>query len=262
MTVGPKIIAVVDRDNATVKLLDHSGKLLKSFSGKDQSSLVKPFDAAFLPNGALVVTDSEAGKVLVFDWTGHFITELPGDFRHPRGITLDMKRQEIVFVDGLLQQIFVYDANSCKPKRTVKPISTKDTQGPRNILVDPCYIAVSPSGNYIVADIVSPHVKIVTSCEGQTGDIQGEQLLLAETMDYGAREEEALRPGGVVTDKYGQILVVDVMNGRVHRALPNGRVVGVVESDGLRNPLCLGLDAGGRLLVAQAGGAIHVLKYV
>ena len=264
LAIGTNILAVVDRHNAAIKMFDSSGNFLQTFSGHGKNSLQKPFDAVFLPNRRLVVTDPEAGAVKVFDCTGQYITDLEGNIRHPRGITLDLQRKEFIIVDGHLRKICVYDAEYCKLLRTILPISNKETSRSRNILVDPYYIDVTPSGNYAISDAVSPHIKIISPGNDKTGDVQDENLVLAQTIGTGSRADETLRPGGICCDRFGQILIADTINGRVHRALPNGRVVGTLAlpCDGLSNPLTVGLDSNGHLLVAQAGGNISKFKYL
>lgn len=259
LAVSKSMIAVVDRENARVKIFSPSGQFLGEFSGDGEARLKRPFGAVFLPSGALAVSDTEAGSVKVFDWTGRFITNFSGDLRHPRGITLN-NQGEVIVVDGHLKYLSVHDASTGKMIRKIYPkVSDLDEDNDANpsknhVLTDPYYIAITSQDTIVVTDMASPHLKIMN----QNG------LILASSMQYGIREEEALHPSGLCVDKFGQILLADTNNSRIHLGLPNGQMPSLLatETDGLSKPVSLAINGEGHLIIGQSGGEIREIKYL
>ena len=282
LALHPRLLAVVDRENAVVKMFDRtSGSFLRTIGGDGSSRLVKPFDVVFLDKTGttVAVSDSEAGAVRVFETlSGKFLRSFAGEIRHPRGLAVTPGTGQVVVVDGHLRHFTFHDPITGEMLRRLTPSfinngrascpadvgrrkdhgHDRDNDNTDNIrqysgakensntsliapeksyegkkhaphdvsehfkstaLIDPYYIAWTLSGNLVVTDQASPNLKIVDS---ETGDI------LSQSMDYGTGLEESLHPSGLCVDRYGQILISDTNNSRVHLALPNGQLTDAV----------------------------------
>lgn len=245
-------MVVVDRDNKRVKIFDCSSqppKLTFHFTGKGEHTLNQPFDAVMLENEVVVVTDHEAELVKIFDVTGKWIGNLEGEFRHPRGIAATGDGQ-LVVVDGLLLRLTVHNADTGKLMRT---IPATDASG-NKVLVDPFYVVVTESGHIVVTDHASPNIKVF-SLEGQH---------LANYARYGTSASEVLKPYGVCVDKYGQLMVADSDNHRVHLLLPDGTFSKflLTHRNKVAHPVTLAINSQGHLVVGEAFGHVKVFKYL
>ena len=128
LALHPRLIALVDRENASVKIFDKtSGNFLRTIRGDGRSSLAKPFDVIFLDKTGttLAVSDFEAGAVRVFEsMTGKFLRDFAGEVRHPRGLAAMPGTGQIVVVDGHLRHFTFHDPNTGEMVRRVRPTHT------------------------------------------------------------------------------------------------------------------------------------------
>ncbi|XP_076446637.1 E3 ubiquitin-protein ligase TRIM56-like [Babylonia areolata] len=245
-------MVVVDRDNKKVKIFDCTSTpptLKFQFSGKGEHQLINPFDAILLENGVVVVSDHGAEKVKVFDVTGRWIGDLAGEFRHPRGLAVTAEGH-LVVVDGLLLRLTVHDPESGKLLYTVPPKDTADARP----LVDPFYVAVMDQGHFVVTDHAAPNIRIFSR--------DGASLTSYGT--YGTSASEVLKPYGVCVDRYGQVLIADSDNHRVHLLLPDGTFSQflLTHQHRVSHPVSVAINTDGHLVVGEAFGSIKIFKYL
>ncbi|KAL8571845.1 hypothetical protein ACOMHN_033372 [Nucella lapillus] len=253
LDVRKEKMVVVDRDNKKVKIFDCTSTpptLKFQFCGKAEHQLVNPFDAVLLEDGVVVVSDHGAEKVKVFDVTGRWIGDLHGEFRHPRGLAVTGQGQ-VVVVDGLLQRLTVHDPDSGKLVSTIPTQESSDGSQP---LVDPFYVAVTEQGHFVVTDHAAPNIKVFSK--------DGASIITYGT--YGTSASEVLKPYGVCIDRYGQVLIADSDNHRVHLLLPDGTFSRFVLTHlhKVSHPISVATNTDGHLLVGEAFGTIKIFKYL
>ncbi|KAK3593497.1 hypothetical protein CHS0354_037020 [Potamilus streckersoni] len=240
---------IVDRDNKRIKIFDEYGKEKSYFNGEGENKLGSPFDVTILNNGNIAVTDHEFDDVKVFSPKGVFQMSIKGQFKYPRGITVN-KKGEIIVLDCRLQQLTIHDSSNGKFLRTIEG---KDSKGSK-VLVDPYYVTVTPNDDIIVTDTASPNIKVF-SPSGQ---------FLAHYGQYGTGTDQVLQPYGVCTDHYGYIFVADSNNHRIHLLLPDGKFSKflVTKAEGLWHPIGIAISRRGYLVVTEGLGKIKVYKYI
>jgi len=91
-------IALLDRDDKTVRVYDEAGKLLRSLPARGAGyELKRPADLAVDPLRNVYVADEE-GSVLVFSAQGQLLTSLGGEaLRRPKALTLDPSGAILVY---------------------------------------------------------------------------------------------------------------------------------------------------------------------
>lgn len=140
-----------------VLVQDTKGKLVLNFGREGQ----KP-DELWFPNSALVdqrnrilVSDSNNGRVQVFDKSGKLVNTLAG-FSLPRGLALD-EDQRLYVVDTVGQLVKVFDASQEK----IEVLFTFGEYGVRDGEFNyPNDIAVDGTGRLYITDRVSNRVQV------------------------------------------------------------------------------------------------------
>ena len=109
-------IIVTDPGAAGVHIFDFAQSKYKFISRpKDEDGLIAPQCVAVDAADNIYVTDSESGKIFVFEPSGKFQREIgslkggEGFFKRPTGIAVDSAAQRIYVTDTLRNQIFVMD---------------------------------------------------------------------------------------------------------------------------------------------------------
>ena len=212
--VRPYSIAVDSRGRAIVTdpgargvhIFDFAQRKYKFIERKDKSKdpMPMPQCVALDAQDNIYVTDSEAGKVFVFDADGKFrraIGSLKGGegfFKRPTGIAVDSAAQRIYVTDTLRDQIFVLDLQG----EVLQPIGKHgDGDGEFNFPTELRLLDQS----LIVVDAMNFRVQLLRrdgtfqKAIGAIGDSTGSMF----------------RPKGVGIDSEGHLYIADGMLGMV-----------------------------------------------
>jgi DNA-binding beta-propeller fold protein YncE len=191
---------VTDPGAHGVHIFDFVKEKYKFLSRKDtdKNPLVSPQCVTVDAQDNIYVTDSEAGKIFVFDPNGKFQRAIgalkygEGYFKRPTGIAVDSAAQRIYVSDTLRNQIFLMDMQGSVLKRIGKP-GTGDGEFnfPTELRLD--------GNNLAVVDAMNFRVQVL--------DINGEfQYAIGKVGDdVGAM----FRPKGIAFDSEGHLYIVD-----------------------------------------------------
>lgn len=199
-------IIVTDPGAAGVHIFDFKQHKYHFLSRKDKgkNSMTSPQCVAVDEHDNIYVTDSDEGKVFVFEPSGKFsrvIGSLKGGeglFKHPTGIAVDSEAQRIYVSDTWRNQIFVMDMQGSVLKKIGKNGSGN---GEFNF---PTELRLS-GPNLIVVDALNFRVQVLDRSGafqyaiGQLGDGEGSMF----------------RPKGIGMDSEGHLYVVEGQSGMV-----------------------------------------------
>ncbi len=180
----------------------HKYKFIEHHKQKD--GLYSPQCVAVDSADNIYVTDSEVGKIFVFDHNGKFkrtIGSLKGDegyFKRPTGIAVDSADQRIYVTDTLRDQVFVLDMNGAV-LRTIGKRGTElgEFNFPTELRLEGNDLAVVDAMNFRV----------------QVMDLSGNVQYVVGKL--GTDTGEMFRPKGVGFDSEGHLYVVDGLWGVV-----------------------------------------------
>ena len=110
-------IIVTDPGASGVHIFDFAQRKYKFIERKEKSkdAMTTPQCVAVDDKDNIYVTDSEAGKIFVFEPSGKYIRAIgslkggEGYFKRPTGIAVDSTEQRIYVTDTLRDQVFVLD---------------------------------------------------------------------------------------------------------------------------------------------------------
>ena len=192
--------AVTDRSNHCVRVFDSHGKMIQTFgtNGSGKGKFNSPSGIAFDHNNHLYVTDSWNNRVQKFNVTGTYLLQFGshgsgnGHLNNPLDVLVHNRQVYVVENSGNRISVFQLDGQFSYT------IGSKD-------LKNPCYIALSSTYQFLVADSGHHCISIFTI----NGDYKGK---------FGARgtsKGQLKNPTGIATDKYGFIFVTEEHNNRV-----------------------------------------------
>lgn len=219
-------------------------KYISSISNYGDQSLKIPMGVAVV-DGALYVTDSGNGRVVILSQTGLFKRSInlspKPELSYPVGITIDQQRRIYLASPGMENQIAVYDSAGeflyNFPKDASSQASTSDTPG------KPIGLCIANERLY-VTDVLDQDVKVY--------DLTGKLIL--KFGRPGNKDGEFSFPNGITVDKAGNIYVSDSNNGRVQVFDNKGEFLYLFagsEKDLLALPRGIALDKRGRLHVVD-----------
>jgi len=193
-------IIVTDPGAAGVHIFDFAQQKYKFITrrDKDKDPMRAPQCAAVDVQDNIYVTDSEAGKIFVFDSNGKYQRALgslkggEGFFKRPTGIAVDSSAQRIYVTDTLRNQVFVLDMQgSVMQKIGENGEGNGEFNFPTELRLD--------GQDLIVVDAMNFRVQILDRSGtfkysiGKIGDSSGTMF----------------RPKGIAADSEGDIYVVD-----------------------------------------------------
>ncbi len=244
---GAKGVHIFDFVQQKYKFLFHA-------EGKDE--MVMPQCVAVDKQDNIYVTDSESGKVFVWDSGGklrHVIGSLKGGegyFKRPTGIAVDSDAQRIYVTDTLRDKIFVMDMQG-------SILQTIGKHGEGNLEFHyPTELRLN-GNDLIVVDAMNFRVQVL--------DRSG-------TFKYaighlGDRPGDFFRPKGVSVDSEGHLYVVEGLNADVQVFDDQGRLLYYFGQKGSRPgefqlPAGVFIDHNDRVLVADSfNGRVQVFRY-
>ena len=207
---------VTDPGAAGVHIFDfahHKYKFLER-RDKDKDAMLAPQCVALDAGDNIYVTDSESGKIFVFDASGkyrHALGSLKGGegyFKRPTGIAVDSAAQRIYVTDTLRDKIFVLDMQGQVLQTIGKHGSAKgEFYFPTELHFD--------KSNLLVVDAMNFRVQwfdrkgVAEGTMGQVGDAPG----------------QLFRPKGVAVDSEDHLYIVDGLSGLVQIFDREGRLL-------------------------------------
>ena len=241
-------IIVTDPGAHGVHIFDFDKQKYKFLSRNDtdKNPLVAPQCVAVDAHDKIYVTDSESGKILVFEASGKFERTIgslkygEGYFKRPTGIAVDSAAQRIYVTDTLRHQIFVMDMQGSVIKKIGKPGSGNlEFNYPTELRLNGDEMAVVDSMNFRV-QVLSKDGEFRYAI-GKIGD------------DVGA----VFRPKGVAFDSEGHLYVVDGMWSVVQVFNSEGRLLYYFGQLGttpgsFQLPTGLSIDAQDRIFVVDS----------
>jgi len=264
--VRPYSIAVDSRGRAIVSdpgangihifdFEDHKYKFIER-RNKEKDPMRTPQCVAVDAQDNIYVTDSESGKVFVFDPSGKFrrtIGSLKGGegyFKRPTGIAVDSAAQRIYITDTLRDKIFVLDMNG-SVLQTIGHQGTGDAEFnlPTEVLVH--------DQNLFVVDAMNFRVQFLD----RSGAFQ------ATVGSLGDSSGTMFRPKGIGVDSEGHLYVVDGLWGVVQVFDQQGRLLYYFGGRGTGSgefqlPAGLFIDRDDRIFVVDSfNRRIQVFRY-
>ena len=196
---------VTDPGAAGIHIFDFAEQKYKFiYRDKDHDSLVTPQCVTVDAADHIYVTDSQSGKIFVFEPSGKFertIGSLKGGegyFKRPTGIAVDSAAQRIYVTDTLRNQVFVLDLHGNVIRTIGKPGTGQvEFNYPTELRL--------VGDDLIVVDAMNFRVQVLDRSGGfryaigRIGDEQGEMF----------------RPKGIGVDSEGHIYVVEAVRGMV-----------------------------------------------
>jgi DNA-binding beta-propeller fold protein YncE len=245
---GANGIHIFDFENHKYKLIERRDK--------DRDSMRSPQCVAVDAQDNIYVTDSESGKIFVFEPSGKFrrtIGSLKGGegfFKRPTGIAIDSAAQRIYITDTLRDKVFVLDMNGSVLQTIGKRGNAEaEFNLPTELLVR--------EQNLFVVDAMNFRVQFLDrsgafqTAVGRLGDSSGSMF----------------RPKGIGLDSEGHLYVVDGMWGVVQVFDQQGRLLYYFGSRGTRSgefqlPAGLFIDHEDRIFVVDSfNRRVQVFRY-
>jgi DNA-binding beta-propeller fold protein YncE len=196
-------------------------------SEKEKDSMLAPQCVALDAQDNIYVTDSESGKIFVFDPSGKYrrvIGSLKGGegyFKRPTGIAVDSAAQRIYVTDTLRDQIFVLDMQG-------QVLQTIGKHGNGNgEFYYPTELHLD-NNNLLVVDAMNFRVQWF----GRDGNAQGNAL--GSIGQIGDAPGQMFRPKGVAVDSEDHLYIVDGLSGMVQVFDRQGRLLYFFGKRGVR----------------------------
>jgi DNA-binding beta-propeller fold protein YncE len=250
-------IIVTDPGAAGIHIFDFAQQKYKFlYRDKERDSLVTPQCVAVDAADHIYVTDSQSGKIFVFEPSGKFertIGSLKGGegyFKRPTGIAVDSAAQRIYVTDTLRNQVFVLDARGNVLQTIGKPGAGEvEFNYPTELRL--------VGDDLIVVDAMNFRVQVLDRSGGfryaigRIGDEQG----------------ELFRPKGIGVDSEGHIYVVEAVRGLVQVFDRQGDLLYYFGQRGssfgeFQLPTGLWIDGSDRVLVVDSyNRRVQVFRY-
>ncbi len=249
---------VTDPGAQGVHVFDFTQQKYKFIERKDKNKdpMLAPQCVAVDDKDNIYVTDSEAGKIFVFNSDGKYQRALgslkggEGFFKRPTGIAVDSAEQHIYVTDTLRDKIYVLDMKG----EVVQTIGKEgDEPGEFNY---PTELRLDAK-NLLVVDAMNFRVQVVDRsgqfqyAVGRIGDAEGEMF----------------RPKGVGIDSEGHLYVVEGSLGMVQVFDREGRLLYYFGQEGsglgdFRLPTGLFVDREDRVIVVDSyNRRVQVFQY-
>jgi DNA-binding beta-propeller fold protein YncE len=207
----------------------------------------------------LFVSDSVAGRVLVFDPQHKLEATITQGIKDPGGLAIDNENRFLYVADAELDQVLVYDADP--PHKLIRRIGTGGKEhtltGPGDF-AKPTNVAVDQDGNLYVSDTLNFRVQVFDAdgnfirAFGKAGDGPG----------YFAR------PKGIAIDGDGHVWVADAVQDRVQVFTAEGQLLlwmgghGMLPGD-FNTLVGVAVDKNNRVFTSeQYPGRVQMFRYV
>ncbi len=248
---GANGVHIFDFENHKYKFIERRDK------DKNKDQMRTPQCVAVDAQDNIYVTDSEAGKIFVFDPSGKFrrtIGSLKGGegyFKRPTGIAVDSAAERIYITDTLRDEVFVLDMKG-------NILQTIGKRGTGNVEFNlPTELLVRDQ-NLFVVDAMNFRVQTLS----RSGGFQ------TEVGHIGDSGGTMFRPKGIGMDSEGHLYVVDGLWGVIQVFDEQGRLLYYFGGRGtglgeFQLPAGLFIDRGDRIFVVDSfNRRIQVFRYL
>lgn len=192
---------ITDPGLGGVHIFDFAKHKYKFLSRPDteRDPMVSPQCVALDAADNIYVTDSEAGKIFVFDPNGklrHVLGSIRGEgyFKRPTGIAVDSAAQRIYVTDTLRNKVYVLDMNG----NVLKEFGSR---GLENLEFNFPTEVVAHDRQVFVVDALNFRVQMLNS----SGEFEGSIGKLSDVVGG------LFRPKGIAVDSEGHIYVADAL---------------------------------------------------
>ena len=249
-------ILVTDPGIPAVHIFDFDKKKYTLLTGGKKDDFKSPIGIAVDADDNIYVTDSQLGKVLVFDSRGKYqrsLGDLKGEgfYKRPTGIAIDKAEKKIYLTDTLRDRIYVTDLSG----KILKDFGSRGTDPgqfnfPTEVRVTGDEILVVDAMNFRVQ--VFDHDGKFRAQFGQLGDGAG----------------EIFRPKGISVDSEGNVYLVDAASESVQTFRRDGQFLFYFGRTGsnpaeFELPSGLWIDAKDRVFVADSyNHRVQIFQYV
>jgi DNA-binding beta-propeller fold protein YncE len=245
---GANGIHIFDFENHKYKFIERRDK--------DKDRMRSPQCVAVDAQDNIYVTDSESGKIFVFDPSGKFrrtIGSLKGGegyFKRPTGIAVDSAAQRIYLTDTLRDEVFVLDMDG-------NVLKTIGHRGNGNVEFNLPTELLVHGQNLFVVDAMNFRVQYLD----RLGEFE------TEVGGIGDTSGTMFRPKGIAVDSEGHLYVVDGLWGIVQVFDQQGRLLYTFGRRGTGNgefqlPAGLFIDRDDRIFVVDSfNRRIQVYRY-
>ncbi len=200
---------VADPGGYRVTVIDLNTADVFNITEADKEELASPVGIVADQVGRIFVSDSQLGKVFVFDRKGNYLYRFEGDFMRPTCLAIDTLRSRIYVSDSVAHVIFIYDPDG----KRLGSIGRRGSQpGEFNF---PTHLFVDANGILYVTDAMNFRVQIF----GPEGNFIGTVGGLGDALS------DLAKPKGVAADSEGHIYVIDSINDTVKIYDRNGRLL-------------------------------------
>ena len=194
---GPADLLFIDQAmHAVLKVDDDEIQKLKAFR-KNKEELPSLIDACRLPNGTLLITDSQRGAVLKLDHKGKKLSEWGADLEldKPTGIAYSAPLNQVWLLETGKHRVVILDLEG----NTIATLGDRgNEEGNFNY---PTHIWIDGNGQVYIVDSMNFRVQIF--------DKQGEFKSMFGQLGDGAGN--FARQKGIATDSHNNIYVVDAL---------------------------------------------------
>jgi DNA-binding beta-propeller fold protein YncE len=251
-------IIVTDPGASGVHIFDFAQRKYKFIERREKSrdAMLAPQCVAVDGQDNIYVTDSDTGKIFVFEPSGKYLRAIgslkggEGYFKRPTGIAVDSEAQRIYVTDTLRDEVFVLDMQG-----SILQTIGKSGQGEGEFNL-PTELRVS-GGNLLVVDAMNFRV--------QAFDRSGKFQYAIGTI--GDTTGAMFRPKAVSVDSEGDIYIVDALWGVVQVFNRQGQLLYYFGEKGthageFQLPSGLFIDRGDRVFVVDSfNRRVQVFQY-
>jgi DNA-binding beta-propeller fold protein YncE len=202
-------LCVADPGGLRVTVIDLATADVFNITEAGKEQLASPVGVVSDAAGRIFVSDSELGKVFVFDRKGKYLYRFQGDFKRPTCLAIDNERSRVYVSDTLSHEIFIYDLDG---KRLGSIGRRGSLPGEFNF---PTHLFVDRNGLLYVTDAMNFRVEIF----GPDGKFIGTVGRLGDA------RADLDKPKGVAADSEGHIYVVDSIHDTVKIYDRNGNLL-------------------------------------
>ena len=226
-------VMVADTDNERIQILDNQLSHIKDIrQDGDGNALSWPVCICINSKGDIIVSDSEADRVLVYDKTGSYTRDIVGPWRDPSGIAVDgddklyvcdrgTRSIKVISIDGKIIRTFRVDVTTAGRFDSI----------PRYITVYGDQVVVSTAGGHVIfftlegtfiKELESGVVKLPRGLDvGPSGEliivdyigpltVMREGRVVSRVGECGTESWKLSGPQGVAVTKTGQAVVANL----------------------------------------------------
>ena len=219
------VIAVADYDGHCILVFDETGKFVRKIGGQGDKDrqFESPIDFTFLNDDEILVADECNHRIQQLNvHTGNFVKSFgkegsgDGEFENPVCVCITSNERFIVVADHDNSRIQVFTMDG-------EPVFKFGDSGPERL--DHPFSCVCYEEKIFVTEFNNNWVKV----------FDGKGQFLYKFGERGNGDEQLIQPNHLCVDKHGNLLVGDMVNGRIQQFSLEGTFSG--ETSAKVNPM-------------------------